>query len=157
MKAVVKRLTSKKALGYANTVGGWYKSFPEMPKGLTEFCVKLAPYLAIISAIISLFFAPIVALISIAFITTKTSSVIFFSTLILSVLFFLSGIILFPAYSLLKKRAQNGWLLLFWAEAVMALETVIRIIFGQTKIVSLFGTALVFYILFQMRSYYKKK
>jgi hypothetical protein len=157
MKALVVKLTSKKAQGYANQVGSWFTSLPQLPKGLIEFFVKVVPYLALLSAVVALIFGPIVTVLSIFFIFTAGNTFIFLSTLILAVLFFVSGLILFSAFAPLKKRQQNGWLLLFWAEAIMTLETVTRIVFGHTKIFSLLGTVLVFYVLFQMRGYYKKK
>lgn len=157
MKALVDKLTSKKAQGYANQVGGWFTSLPKLPKGLIEFFVKVVPYLALLSAIVAFIFGPIVTVLSIVFIFTTSGTFVFLSTLILAVLLFVSGLILLAAFSPLKKRQQNGWLLLFWAEAMMTLQTITRIVFGHTRVFSLLGTVLVFYVLFQMRSYYKKK
>jgi hypothetical protein len=157
MKDLVAKLTNKKSLSYVETVGGFFKSLPHLPKGLVMFLVKLTPYFAILSAVFSLLFGPIVTLVSLLLLLTKSATPVFFSTLLLSLLFFASGVVLFLAFKPLKNRQQTGWVLLFWAEVIMLVETIVRITFGQTRILSLLGTALGFYVLFEMRSFYKKK
>jgi hypothetical protein len=60
-----------------------------------------------------------------------------------------SGLVLAAAPGLFKKK-YSGWILLFWSEVVGVVESVIFISIG-----GVLGALIGFYLLFQIKSYYK--
>jgi len=150
------KLTSQEVTKVVNRTNTYFSSLPPLPDVLTEFIVKVIPYLVIVGAYISLIFGPLMCVISLIYLVTQGNPLIFLSTLLLALLWIPRGFVLLWAYKPLKARKIEGWTLLYVAEAIVTLETLVRISFGQTKIITLLGPVFCFYLLAQMKSYYKK-
>ena len=135
----------------------WFNKFPALPKNAREVLVKIAPILSLIFGILG-----IIGGISGLGLLTATSPLAFlgggagvssYGTGILAALFYLAGsVLLLAAYPGLKAHKANGWNLLFWSEAVSFVGGVLSL----SGIVSaVIGALIGFYIIFQIKSYYK--
>ncbi len=123
-----------------------------LPKNVKEIIVKISPYIAILSLIALI--PMILALTGLSFLTP----VAFLGGMragfsyIISVLFALvTGILTVSAISGLFKRERKAWKVLFWASLISALGELLQMNLGSLII----GTAISWYILFQVKEYYK--
>jgi hypothetical protein len=119
-----------------DTVGQWFDKFPALPKNWREFLVRIIPYLALIFGLLG-----IISILS------------WHGYGILAVLIYLiASILLLASYPGVSKRKYKGWKLLFLSE-------VVNLIGGLVSLVSILwviiGALIGFYLLFQIRSYYK--
>lgn len=123
-----------------------------LPKKIKEFIVKVAPYLAVLSLVVIVpmvlslmgrsFFAPL------AFLNGTTVGVRY----TLSVLFGLvGGILALSVIPGLFKRQIKSWRVLFWVTLINALGKLVEMDLGGLII----GTIISWYILFQVKEYYK--
>ena len=128
------------------------KKFPELPKKVKEVIVKYGPYLAVVLLILSI---PIIlGLVGLIMVTTP---LVLLNgdkgfSYIISILFGLVMMILqIMAISGLFKRQIKAWRLLFYISLISAISNLLRM-----EIVGLIvGTGLSWYILFQIKNYYK--
>lgn len=137
--------------GMIDTVGEWFAKLPALPKGGREFLVTITPWIALIFGGLGVLFG-ILALIG-------SSTLLPFTTMaganvgggmIALVLGVASSALLLAAFPGTKNRKAGGWNFLFYSEAVSLLAQIVSI--------SIFGivvAAIGFYIIFQIRSYYK--
>lgn len=135
----------------------WFEKFPALPKKGKEVLVKLAPVLSLIFGILG-----IITAISGLGLLTATSPFAFlggaqlvssYGIGFLSVLIYLvASALLLAAFPGLKRRKIRGWNLLFWSEMVSLVAGLVSL----TGILSaLIGALIGFYLLFQIKSYYK--
>jgi hypothetical protein len=137
------------------TMEEWFAKFPALPKNARDTLANIAPIIALIFGILGI----IVALGGIGtMITTLPLGVLAgisrtYGTGILDSLFYLaSSALLLSAYTGLKAKKIAGWNLLFWSEVVGLIGGVV----SYSGIVSaIIGALIGFYILFQIKSYYK--
>lgn len=131
---------------------GFFTKAPSLPKGLKEFIVKFGPWLMIVGLIFALpamiaalgltaFFAPI------AYLGKSRMSTFGVDVVISTVALALNAVAL-PG---LFKRAMSGWRLLFYSSLLMAFGNLITFDLSSLVVGSLVG----WYILFQVKSYYK--
>ena len=128
---------------------GWFgQKAPKMPQGLKDFLIKIAPWGAIIGAVLS-------ALAALSLFGVSSSFAGFYGAYVgnamlagifsaaLAVLYFLA----FPG---LKKMAMAGWTFMFYAELVSLVQSLV-----MGNIVGfVIGAAIGFWILFQLRPAY---
>ncbi|MDD4938510.1 MAG: chromate transporter [Candidatus Shapirobacteria bacterium] len=126
---------------------------PQLPKSIKDFIVKIGPYLALIGIILSL--PAIVASIGIGAmmapwaLSGKLGSGVHFSFWTLfSLVVVVLEIMAIPG---LFKRNKNAWNLLFYASLVGVISGLLSFNLGNLII----GTIISWYVLFQIRSYYK--
>ncbi|MCX6713671.1 MAG: hypothetical protein NTV48_01025 [Candidatus Vogelbacteria bacterium] len=130
------------------------KKAPQLPAGLKEFIVKVSPYLAIIGLI--LFGLAIIPLISLVFglgvmnayvaaVVPMTSVYISFVIMIIVEIMYLLAI---PG---LFKRTKKAWNFMFYAQIAGAVSSLV----SYNILGAIIGLVIGFYILFQVRSYYK--
>lgn len=157
MQAYLERLTDRDATNFANKIGDLFKQFPKLPSNITEFIVSIAPYLALISAILSVIGGPLVGLIGTFGSLMAMSAVFMIWTIVTVVLILAQAALLFMAFSPLKARQMKGWMYLFWAEVIGTVQAVISVIGADISglVVSIIMVIIWFYVLFQMRPYYK--
>lgn len=129
------------------------KQFPALPKNIKDIIVKISPYLAILGIVVSLpailtilglgtVIAPFVVLEGVGPLTGLSLSIIFVV---------INTIIMIMAIPGLFTRQKKAWRLMFYSTLISALSSLISI-----NLVSLIiGTAISFYFLFQVKSYYK--
>jgi hypothetical protein len=157
----MKKETTKKTNSLTGMVNDLEKRLDEffnkkvwqIPEKAREVIVKILPYLAILSlvamipAILGLLFGsmvtPFAFMHSWRFGFGYSISVLF--TLVAAVLM----VVIIPG---LFKREMKAWRIMFWISLVNAVGTVLRMDLGGLII----GTGLGWYVLFQIKEYYKK-
>lgn len=156
MQSYTDRLTDNKSQDFAAKIGDVFTSLPHLPKNIVEIFVKLAPYFALLGAVLSLLAGPLLGIFGVlSFITLNPMLVV--STLIAAILSIISAVILFMAYKPLLARKYDGWMLLFWSEVVSVIELVVNIVFRQNGIYGIIGVFIAFYVLYEMRPWYGVK
>jgi hypothetical protein len=129
------------------------KKAPQLPENVKEFIVKISPYLAIIGVIFAL--PAILTVLGIGAVAAPLALMGgvgafggFTIGLIFSAIMIVIQIVAIPG---LFKRSLSAWRLLFYASLLSAASSLFNLQLGSLII----GTAISFYILFQVRSYYK--
>ncbi len=161
MKKEVKKETNKKATGFVEMVNNLEKKLDEfftkkvwqLPKKVREVIVKIAPYLVILSLIVTI--PMVLALLGFSMLTPFyfMRGMHFGLTYSLSILFLLVGailaVIIIPG---LFKREKRVWKIMFWMSLINAVGALLSMDLGKLII----GTGLSWYVLFQVKEYYKK-
>ncbi|MDP3941179.1 MAG: hypothetical protein Q8Q49_02615 [bacterium] len=132
------------------------KKAPALPANIKEVLVKIAPYLAILSAIITV--PAILLLFGLGGLATTLAPTGGVQVVSQVPLMWVSILLLVPVVLLdvmsipgLFKRSLQGWTFLFWAQLISLASNLV-----QFNIVgALIGGAIGFYILFQIKSHYK--
>lgn len=119
------------------------KKAPPMPENIKELIVKYSPYLIIIALILTF---PIIL---IAFGLRGFGGVFNFSTWgLFALVALVIEVIAIPG---LLKRTKQSWMLMFYASLITLVSNLLSLNLGSLLI----GGAISFYILFQIKSYYK--
>ncbi len=132
------------------------KKAPALPQNAKELIVKIAPFLAIISAIFTL--PAILLLLGLGGLATVlspfggVSSVASIPTMWVSILILIPVVILeVIAIPGLFAKAAKAWRYMYWAELITVVSSLV-----QLNIVGAILSAIIgFYILFQIKSFYK--
>jgi hypothetical protein len=133
-----------------------------LPKGLVNFFVSVAPWLAGIGGVLAIFSG--LGLLgswlgwgASWWMQLSGLSPIYF--LLTGVLQILGGIVLLLAFNPLKMRLVTGWILLFVNMGISLLQSLVALVFAYSASGSLLGTvlglAIGLYLLFEMRGAYK--
>jgi len=144
---------AKNSMDVVGMVEPLFASLPKLPKNARETLVKIAPWLALIFGVLGVlagvagfgilsFFSPVAVATGV-----QGYGFGFVSAIVLLV----SSVMMLAAYPGLNKKSMSGWNLLFWSE-------VLNLAYGilSMSIVSgIIGALIGFYILFQIKSYYK--
>jgi len=156
MQAYLDRLSDDKAMNLINKIGDIFKSFPALPSNLLDFIIKIAPYLALLSAVLTIIGGPLVGLLGTLASIATFNPLFLVWTLLTLVLMIIQAGLLFMAFSPLKEREMKGWIYLFWSEVIGLLQMVVNLLNNQSGslLFGVFFAALWFYILFQMRPKY---
>ena len=133
------------------------KKAPSLPQNAKEIIVKIAPYLAIVSIILSL--PAILMLFGLGSLATMLaplggiSSVASIPTMWVSILLLIPAVILeVMAIPGLFARTLAAWRYMYWAELLSVVSSLV-----QLNIVgALLNTLIGFYILFQVKSFYNR-
>lgn len=132
------------------------KKAPALPHNIKEIIVKIAPYLAILGVILSL--PAIFLLLGLGSLATVIapfggpSAVTAVPTMWIGILLLIPGVILEAmAIPGLFARKAVAWKYMFWAQLISVVSPLV-----QFNIVgALIGAVIGFYILFQVKSFYK--
>src|SRR3990167_2850740 len=137
------------------TMEKWYAKAPVLPTNVKEVIVKFAPILALVFGILGVIgaigglglltvFSPLAMLGG-----AKTT---LYGGGFISALFWLaSAVLMLIAYPGINARKQKGWNWLFWSEVVSIVGTLL----SYAILSGIVGGLIGFYILFQVKSYYK--
>lgn len=132
------------------------KKAPALPPAAKEFIVKVAPYLAILSAILTL--PSILLLLGLGSAATILApfggvrSVAMLPTMWISILILIPVAILnIIAIPGLFARKAIAWKYMFWGELISVVSSLVKLNIVGAIISALIG----FYILFQVKSFYK--
>lgn len=160
MNAYLDRLTDADAVKFADKIGDVFKTLPKLSDGLLEFLVKVAPYLALVGAILSVAFGPLVGVFGTFWTVLSLNPLFLVSTLITIALMLVQAVLLFMAFNPLQNREQKGWMLLFWSVMVNVVQTIFDLgtnfaIRSGSLILTVIFVGLSFYILFQLRPKYR--
>ena len=144
--------TQTKATDLIGMLEKFFKQAPNLPENAREVLVKIAPWLSLIFGILGILgglsllgFSPL------ALFGGLSSSMV---VLLSGVVSIVASVLMLMAYPKLVKRQYKGWELLFWSEAVSVVSVVISVVISFS-IVSLLFVLIGFYLLFQIKSYYK--
>jgi hypothetical protein len=131
-----------------NAFEGVFKQVPNLPTSWREVLVKIAPILSLVFGVLGIIAGiGALGLSPVALFDGVNSSML---VLISGVTAIVSSVLLLMAYPHLKVRKYRGWELLFWSEVVGVISSVLAL-----SISSVIGIVIGFYLLFQMKSYYK--
>jgi len=148
--------TTTKSTDVIATMGEWFDKFPALPKSWRDTLARIAPILSLIFGILG-----IIVAISGLGLLTATSPLAFMggaqtvssygTGIIATIIYLVGSILLLAAYPGLKARKHKGWTLLFWSEVANLVGGVVSLAILSAIVGALIG----FYLIFQIRSYYK--
>lgn len=124
---------------------------PAMPENIKELIVKYSPYLILIMMVLSLpalLFALGLGSIIMPFAFAGAYHPGFSISIIISLVAMVLEVMALPG---LFKRTKNSWELMFYSSLLMIVSYILDFNIGSLII----GGAISFYILFQIKSYYK--
>lgn len=131
-----------------NKLDELFGKLPKLPKSVTDILVTIAPWLALVFGILGVIGGlSSVGLSPVALFGGISNSV---TVLVAGVLAIISSVLMLMAFPKLRKRVYKGWELLFWSEVVSTVSVVLSLT-AATVLFILIG----FYLLFQIKSYYK--
>ncbi len=138
-----------------------FKGFPKLPKGFTDFVVAIAPWVALIFGVITLLgmvFGSLIGFIgSIAYLFTGAPirAVVLLVVIAIGIA---EGVLMVLSFKPLQKREMEGWRLMGYVNLLGVASAIVSFV-GSWSIVSLVWSAIMmaigFYILFQIKHYYK--
>lgn len=148
--------TEKKSTDIIATAGEWFDKFPPLPKNWRDTLARIAPILSLVVGIILIILIVIGLLAltgasSVGLLLGAQSATSFGSILISEIISLVGAILLVASYPGLKARKTKGWTLLFWSEVANLVGGLVSFAFLSAIIGALIG----FYLIFQIRSYYK--
>lgn len=161
---IVDKLTSTEARKYVDQLEPTFRKAPRLPKGLVEFLVTIAPWLAGLAGVFGAFSGLGMVLNGLGIGVNWWMRFAGFSSayfLVMGVFQLLSAGLLLLAFTPLRERKQTGWLLLFWNMVVSVAQSAVGLVFGYAalSVGGLLWMALWLviglYILFELRSQYK--
>ena len=136
---------------------GYYAKLPALPKGATDFIVKLSPWLAVFGAIFS-----VLSVLSLYSLMTYVGPFAAYAgvggfsiTILLSMVVLLVWALLYLlAFPSLRARKIKGWNLMLYGIFLYILSAIVRL--NVVDIISvLIGSLIGYYFLYQIKSYYK--
>ncbi len=157
------KLTNKKARDVIAKVGDPFKGLPHLPQYLIEFFVKITPwgvglaaFFSLIGAFTNLRFGlgmnPISKIMNLY---VGVNPAYFLLTAVLQLAL---AALAFKAFALLRNKKIEGWIYLFWSNAIAVLEGLIGLVFlGGSGISLLFGALIGYYLLFEIKPAYEPK
>jgi len=141
-------MAEKKSKDLIGMLEELFAKLPNLPKGGTDVLVSIAPWLALIFGVLGVIGGlSAIGISPLALFGGISSS---FAVLATGIGALISSILMLMAFSGLKKRTYKGWELLFWSEVVSVVSAVLSISVG-----SVLGVLVGFYLLFQIKRYYK--
>lgn len=136
-----------------DTVGQWFAKLPPLPVKWREVIVSITPWVALIFGVLGV----ALSLLGLGVLTFLSPLVLLGGGLgaatsgpIAAVLWLVSSVLLLLAFKGTKERKASGWSFLFLSEAVSLVSAVALFSVG-----GFVGSLVGFYILFQIKSYYK--
>jgi len=129
------------------------KKAPAMPENIKEFIVKYSPYLSIIMLVLALpailfAFGLSTLAMPFAYVGGLHTGFTFSFTALISLAALVLEVIAIPG---LFKRTKQSWQYMFYASLLTLLSSLLSLSLGSLII----GGAISFYILFQIKSFYK--
>ena len=135
------------------TLEPWFAKMPNLPKGGQDFIVKITPWFALIFGALGV----LGSLSALGLLTTFSPLSVFdgvkdYGAGFLSAFFALaSSVVLLMAYPGTKARRNDGWTKLVWSQLINFAGSIVAL----NILSGIIGALIGFYILFQIKSYYK--
>lgn len=134
----------------------FFKKAPDIPTNGKEALVKITPWLALIFGVLGVLgglagiglltaFSPLAALGGASEVASYGGGVV------AAWVWLASSVLLLAAYPGTKARKLSGWNLLFWSEVLNIVGSLI----AGSIVSAIIGGLIGFYLLFQIKSYYK--
>ncbi len=148
--------TTTKSTDIIATLGEWFDKFPPLPKNWRDNLARIAPVLSLVLGIILIIFTvlgilSLSALSPLAYLGGAQSVGAIGSGILAEIIFLVSGILLAAAYPGLKAQKYKGWTLVFWS----VVARVVGILVSFNIIGAIISALIGFYLIFQIRSYFK--
>ncbi|OGH15501.1 MAG: hypothetical protein A3E68_02145 [Candidatus Levybacteria bacterium RIFCSPHIGHO2_12_FULL_39_39] len=131
----------------------WYSKLPALPRNWKDVIVQIAPWLALIFGIIGV----LGSLVAVGLLTFLAPFILIGGGIgaasggvIGAILALVASVLLLLAFPGTRARKISGWNLLFWSEVASVVSTIVALSVGGVV-----GALIGFYILFQIKSYYK--
>ena len=131
----------------------WYSQLPALPRNWKDVIVQIAPWLALIFGIIGV----LGSLVAVGLLTFLAPFILIGGGIgaasggvIGAILALVASVLLLLAFPGTRARKISGWNLLFWSEVASVVSTIVALSVGGVV-----GALIGFYILFQIKSYYK--
>ncbi len=140
---------NKSANDLIKTMEGFFAKAPALPTQAKEILVKIAPWIALIFGILGVIAG--VGAIGISPLALLSGLGNSLTVLLSGVLTLISSVLMLLAYPKLRALKMEGWKLLFWSEVAGVASSLIALAIGGAIIGGFIG----FYLLFQIKSYYK--
>ncbi|MBI2033307.1 MAG: hypothetical protein HYT10_02470 [Candidatus Levybacteria bacterium] len=131
------------------TVEDIYAKAPALPANIREIIVKITPWLALIFGILGIIGG--LGAVGLSPLAGFAGVQVGMSVLVSGVLTIIYSILLLMAFPKVQKNQLAGWNLLFWSEVVSIVSSLVLV----NIISAIVGALIGFYILFQIKSYYK--
>jgi len=132
----------------------WFMKLPALPKGGRDVLVQVAPWIALVFGVLGV----LVGLGGLGLLSVLSPLMLLGSGVgatsgsLLSVgVSLVSSVLMLVAFPGLKQRKMQGWNLLFWSEVAAFLASLIAL----AIVGALVGAVIGFYLLYQIKSYYK--
>ena len=132
----------------------WFLKLPSLPKSATDVLVKITPWIALIFGILGV----LGSLAGLGILTALSPFVLVgngigttATTFITALLALVSSALLLAAFPGTKAFKMQGWMMLFWSEVVSALSSILLL-----SLTGVIGAGIGFYLLYQIKRYYKK-
>jgi hypothetical protein len=154
MQQMIDRLTDAKAMSFIKQIEDVFKSLPHLPQGIVDFLAMIAPWFALIGAVLNLVAGPIIGLFSVISLISLNPFLVL-GTFLAAVLSLVTAALLFMAFTPLRNRELKGWVYIFWSNILSAVLTIYGVVFSGTGIGSLIGMVIGFYFLFEMKRAYE--
>lgn len=141
----------------AKTLDKYYVKLPALPKGLNDFIVSVSPWLALIFGVLAVI-AGVSAFGALSFMSPLAAVAgrqgYALTAIISSIILLVQGVIELMAFSPLKARKVRGWNLMFYSLVLGVVSSVVA--FNVANLLNaLVGFLIGYYILYQIKSYYK--
>lgn len=132
----------------------WFDKLPSLPKNATDVLVNITPWIALVFGILGV----LGSLAGLGILTALSPFVMLgngiggtATTLLTAALSLVSSALLLAAFPGTKARRMGGWNFLFWSEVVSTLSSVLLL-----SLTGVIGAFIGFYLLYQIKGYYKK-
>lgn len=129
--------TKKASNDIIDTMGEWFDKFPPMPKNWQVVLVRIIPVLALVFGILGI----------LSILTVIGNG----TGLLVSLFYLIASVLLLMAYPQTKGRKYKGWIYLFWSGVAHLIGGLLTMEIIITLLTALIG----FYLIFQVRHYYK--
>ena len=144
----MKQSSADKAI---STAEEWFAKLPALPKDARVLIVKITPWIALIFGVLGVIGSiGALGILGGASIMVNTGMTGLGGGYVAILIGLVSSVLLLAAFPGTRAHKEKGWKLLFWSEVVSTV--------GALLAISLFGlgvTLVGFYLIFQIKSYYK--
>lgn len=139
---------------YVKMLGDWFAKLPPLPTNVKDILVKIAPWLALIFGILGVLTAVaatgLMAVLS-PMIALGGGVGVATGGLVGAILALVSSVLMLMSYPGLRDHKMPGWKWSFYSQAVSVVGSVVAL----NLVGALLGALIGFYLLFQIKSYYK--
>lgn len=140
----------------AKTLDPYYAKLPALPKGVNDFIVSVAPWLALIFGVLGL----LSGLAAFGVLTAFSPMAVYagvggyaLTGMLAAVVLLVQGIIDLLAFAPLKARKKKGWNLMFLG-VVLGLVSSVVTLSVSSVVGGVIGALIGYYFLYQVKSYY---
>lgn len=143
-------------MALVTTMDGWFSKTPQLHTNTKELLVKIMPFIALIFGVLGM----LGGLAGLGILTMFAPLAVFGGAqgvasygggFLIALLLLVSSGLLLAAFPGTKARKVTGWILLFYSEIVSLVSAILSMNILSGILVALIA----FYLLFQIRSYYK--